>query len=103
MSQIANQNKLEHLEGAPPTTGHRALSALTKVTLAALLGNAVAYTAFQLFSLLFSQGFVPQFFVVSQACALIAVVAGLSATLQNYRTSPQACLLVPWCGLRPPF
>ena len=144
MSQIANQNKLERLEIAP--TGHSALSALTRVTLAALLGNAVAYTAFQLFSLLFSQGFVPQFFVgsipailaaglvatrwrwtpavgaalvlitsiifflnhqsqyylthpgynpayfiaavVSQACALIAVVAGLCATLQNYRTSP---------------
>ena len=144
MSQIANQNKPEHLEVVP--TGHRVLSALTKVTLAALLGNAVAYTAFQLFSLLFSQGFLPQFFagsipailaaglvatrwrwtpalgaalvlitstifflnhqsqyylthpgynpayfiagVLSQACALIAVVAGLSATLQNYRTSP---------------
>ena len=143
MSQLADQNTPEHLEGAP--TGHRARSALTKVTLAALLGNALAYTAYQLSSLLSSQGFVPAFFggcipaflaaglvatrwrwtpavgaalvlitstiffsqpllqyhlthpgynpayfmagVVIQACALIAVVAGLSATLQNYRTS----------------
>jgi plastocyanin len=142
MSQLADQNTPEHLEGAP--TGHRARSALTKVTLAALLGNALAYTAYQLFSLLSSQGFVPAFFVgsipavlaaglvatrwrwtpavgaalvlitstiffsqpllqyhlthpgynpayfiagvVIQACALIAVVTGLSATLQNYRT-----------------
>jgi plastocyanin len=146
MSQLTDQNTPAHLEGAPPTTGSRALSALTKVTLAALLGNALAYTAYQLFSVLFSQGFVPAFFigsipavlaaglvatrwrwspavgaalvlltstifasvpllqyhfthpgynpayfiagVLSQACALIAVVAGLCATLQNYRTSP---------------
>ena len=160
MSQLTDQNTPAHLEGTPPTTGSRALSALTRVTLAALLGNALAYTAFQLFSVLFSQGFMPQFFagsipavlaaglvatrwrwtpavgaalvlitstifflnhqsqyylthpgynpayfiagVLIQACALVAVVAGLSATLQNYRTSPQACLLVPLCGLRPP-
>jgi hypothetical protein len=145
MSQLANQNKPEHLEVAPPTTGYRALSALTKVTLAALLGNALAYTAFQLFALLLSRVFLPMFFigsilavvaaglvatrwrwtpalgaalvlmtstiffsvptiqyyfthpgngpayfiagVASQACALIAVVAGFGATLQNYRTS----------------
>jgi plastocyanin len=146
MSQIADQNKPEHLEGAPPSTGHRALSALTKVTIAALLLNALAYTAYQLFALLLSQVFVPTYFigsipavlaaglvaarwrwtpawgaatvlmtstiflsvpiiqyyfthpgnnpayfiagVLSLACALIAVVAGLGATLQNYRTSP---------------
>jgi plastocyanin len=157
MSQLTDQNTPAHLEGTPPTTGHRALSALTKVTLAALLGNAVAYTAFQLFSLLFSQGFVPQFFavsipavfaaglvatrwrwtpalgaalvlitstifflnhqsqyylthpgcnpayfiagVLSQACALIAVVAGLSATLQNYRTRASVRPAPSW--LRP--
>jgi hypothetical protein len=144
MSQLANQNTPAHLEVAPPTTGHRALSALTKVTLAALLGNALAYTAYQLFALLLSRVFLPMFFigsilaivaaglvatrwrwtpalgaalvlitstiffsvptiqyyfthpgngpayfiagVASQACALIAVVAGLCATLQNYRT-----------------
>jgi hypothetical protein len=143
MSQLTDQNTPAHLEGTPPATGSRALSALIRVTIAALLGNALAYTAFQLFSLLFSQGFMPQFFagsipavlaaglvasrwrwtpalgaalvlitstifflnhqsqyylthpgynpayflagVLSQACALVAVVVGLSATLQNYR------------------
>ncbi len=146
MSQLANQNTPAHLEGAPPTTGHRALSALARVTLLALLGNALAYMAYLLFALLFSGDYVPAFFfgsipallaaglvatrwrwtpavgaalvlttstiffltplvqyhlthpgynpaafiagVLSQACALIAVVAGLSATLQNERTSP---------------
>lgn len=143
MSQLANQHTPEHLEGTPPTTGHHAFSALTRVTLVALLGNALAYTAYQFSSVLSSQGFVPQFFVgsipailaaglvatrwrwtpavgaalmlitstvffsfpllqyhithpgynpayfiagvLSQACALIAVLAGFSATLQNYR------------------
>lgn len=143
MSQIADQYTPEHLEGAPPTTDHRVLSALAKVTLVALLGNALAYTAYLLSSLLSAQGFVPAFFIGSipavlaaglvatrwrwapavgaavvlitstifasvpllqyhlthtgynpayflagvliQACALIAVVAGFSATLQNYR------------------
>ncbi len=144
MSQLTDQHTPEHLEGVPPTTGHRALSALAKVTIAALLGNALAYTAYLLFSLLFDHEFVPYFFIGSipavlaaglvatrwrwtpavgaalvlitstifasvpllqyylthpgynsayflagvliLACALIAVVAGLSATLQNYRT-----------------
>jgi len=144
MSQLADQHTPEHLEGAPATTSHHALSALAKVTLAALLLNALAFTAYQLFSLLFDRDFVPQFFIgsipavlaagliatrwrwtpavgaalvlltstifLSQPllqyyitdpdysaayffagvltlwCALIAVVAGLSATLQNYRT-----------------
>ena len=47
MSQIADQNKPEHLEVAPSTPSRRAFSALTKVTLAALLGNALAYTVYQ--------------------------------------------------------
>lgn len=142
MSQLTDQHTPEHLEGALPTTGRRALSALAKVTLVALLGNALAYTAYLLSSLLSGQGFVPAFFIGSipavlgallvarwrwapavgaalvlitstifasvpllqyhlthpgynpayfiagvliQACALIAVVAGFSATLQNYR------------------
>jgi plastocyanin len=155
MSQLADQNKPEHLEVV--LTGHRALSALTKVTLAALLGNALAYTAYQLFSVLFSGDFVPGFFigsipavlaaglvatrwrwtpavgavtvlitstiffsypllqyhlthpgynpayflagVVIQACALIAVVAGISATLQNYHTRASVRPAPSW--LRP--
>ena len=157
MSQLADQNTPAHLEGTPPTTGSRALSALTKVTLAALLGNALAYTAYQLSSVLFSQGFVPAFFVGSipavlaaglvatrwrwtpavgaalvlitstiffsqpllqyhlthpgynpayflagvliLACALIAVVAGFSATLQNYRARASVRPAPSW--LRP--
>jgi plastocyanin len=157
MSDIADQNKPEHLEGAPPITGHRALSALAKVTIAALLLNALAYTAYQLFALLLSQVFVPTYFigsipavlaaglvatrwrwtpawgaatvlmtstiflsvpiiqyyfthpgnnpayfiagVFSLACALIAVVAGLSATLQNYRTRASVRPAPSW--LRP--
>ena len=63
MPQLTDQNTPEHLEGTPPTTGHRALSALTRVTLMALLGNALAYTAYLLFSLLFSGDFVPYFFI----------------------------------------
>jgi hypothetical protein len=35
MSQITDQNKPEHLEGAPPTTGRRAREASTCVTPAA--------------------------------------------------------------------
>jgi hypothetical protein len=157
MSQLADQNKHEHLEGVPTTAGHRALSVLTRVTLVALLGNALAYTAYQLFALLFDQDFVPQFFIGSipavlgallvatrwrwtpalgaalvlmtstifsstpllqyyfthpgfnpayfiagvliQACALIAVVAGLGATLQNYRTRASVRPAPSW--LRP--
>lgn len=144
MSQLTDQNRPEHLEGIPPTASHRALSALARVTLLALLGNALAYTAYQLFSVLFSQGFVPAFFignipailaaglvatrwrwtpavgaavalltstiflsapllqyhlthpgynpayfiagVLILACAFIAIVAGIEATLQNYST-----------------
>jgi hypothetical protein len=56
MYQLANQHTPARLEGTPPTTGHRAFSALTRVTLVALLGNALAYTAYQLSSILFSQG-----------------------------------------------
>jgi plastocyanin len=157
MSDIADQNTPAHLEGAPLTTGHRALSALAKVTIAALLLNALAYTAYQLFALLLSQVFVPTYFigsipavlaaglvatrwrwtlawgaatvlitstiflsvpiiqyyfthpgnnpayfiagVLSLACALIAVVAGLSATLQNYRTRTSVRPAPSW--LRP--
>jgi plastocyanin len=147
MSQIADQNKPEPLEVVPTTTGHRALSVLAKVTLVALLGNALAYTAYVLlFALLLHHVFLPAFFIFSiptvlaaglvatrwrwtpavgaalvlmtstiffsnaqiqyylthpdyrpafffagvliLACALITIVAGLSATLQNYRTSP---------------
>ena len=145
MSQLANRNTPAHLERTPPTTGHHARSALTRVTLLALLSNALVYMAYTAFALLFSGDYVPAFFfgsipaflaaglvatrwrwtqavgaatvlitstiffltplvqyqlthpgynpaafiagVLSQACALIAVVAGLSATTQNYRTS----------------
>jgi hypothetical protein len=45
MSQLTDQNRREHLEGTPPTASHRALSVLAKVTLLALLGNALTYTA----------------------------------------------------------
>ena len=157
MSQLADQNTREHLEGAPPTTSHRALSALARVTLAALLLNALAYTAYQLFALLLSKMFLPAYFVGSipavlaaglvatrwrwtpavgaalvlitssiffsvptiqyyfthpgngpayfiagvaiQACALIAVVVGLGATLQNYCTRASVRPAPSW--LRP--
>lgn len=72
MSQLTGQNKPEHLEVAPPTTDHRALSALTRVTLVALLGNALAYTAYQLSSILSSQGFVPASFIGSISALLAA-------------------------------
>ena len=146
MSQLADQNTPVSQEGAAATTGHRAFSALAKVTLLALVGLALAYTAYTAFALLFSGDYVPAFFfgtvpallaaglvatrwrwtqalgaalvlitstvffltplvqyhlthpgsnpaafiagVLSQACALIAVVAGIGATLQNERTSP---------------
>ena len=42
MSQLADQNKHEHLEGVPTTAGHRALSVLTRVTLVALLDAAAS-------------------------------------------------------------
>jgi plastocyanin len=144
MSQLANQNKPAHLEAAPPTTSPRALSALAKVTLLALLGTALANTAYiVLFAVLLHHFFLPAVLIVSiapilaaglvatrwrwtpalgailvllistlffsqpllqyylthpayrpaffftgvliLACAFVAVVAGLSATLQNYR------------------
>jgi plastocyanin len=158
MSQLANQNKPAHLEGVPQTTGHRALSALTRVTLVALLGNALAYTAYiVLFALLLHHVFLPAYFIASipavlaaglvatrwrwipavgaalvliistlffsqpllqyylthpayrpafffagvliLACGFIAVVAGLSATLQNYRTHASVRPAPSW--LRP--
>ena len=72
MSQLTDQNKQEHLEGAPPTASHRAFSARASVTLLALLGNVLAYTAYQLFALLFDQDFVPQFFIGSIPAVLAA-------------------------------
>lgn len=77
MSQIADQNKQEHLEVAPTTTARRAFSALTKITLVALLGNALAYTVNQLLVLLLFQTFVPAFFIGSIPAVL---AAGLVAT-----------------------
>lgn len=144
MSQLANRSTPAHREGAPPTGGPRALSALARVTLVALLGTALANTAYiALFAVLLHHFFLPNaliacltpvlgagllatrwrwtpalgallvllittlffsqpllqyylthpayrpaFFFTSVlilACAFVAVVAGLSATLQNYR------------------
>ena len=83
MSQLADQNKHEHLEGVPTTAGHRALSVLTRVTLVALLGNALAYTAYQLFALLFDRDFVPQFFIGS-----IPAVLGSLLVATRWRWTP---------------
>lgn len=91
MYQLANQHTPARLEGTPPTTGHRAFSALTRVTLVALLGNALAYTAYQLSSILFSQGFVPQFFVGSIPAIL---AAGLVATRWRWTPAVGAALVL---------
>jgi len=157
MSQLADQNTRAHLEEVPPTADHRALSAFSRVTQVALLGNALAYTAYQLFAFLINHAFFTAFFIFSiptvlvaglvatrwrwipamgavlvlmtstlffspptiqyyvthpeyrpayffagvliLACALIVVVAGLSATLQNYRTRTSERLAPSW--LRP--
>ena len=144
MSQLANQSTPAQREGAPPTSGPRALSTLTRVTLVALLGTALVNTVyialfavllhhfflpaalivclapllgalllttrwrwtpalgavlvFLITTLFFSQpllqyylthpAYRPAFFFTSVlilACAVVAVVAGISATLQNYR------------------
>ncbi|HEX6556158.1 MAG TPA: hypothetical protein VF026_25590 [Ktedonobacteraceae bacterium] len=158
MSQLANQSAPAHREVAPSTSGPHALSTLTKVTLVALLGTALANTAYIVFfavllhhfflpavlivsiapilaaglvatrwrwtpavgailvllitTLFFSQpllqyylthpAYRPAFFFTSVlilAYAFVAVVAGLSATLQNYR-SPASLRSAPsW--LRP--
>ena len=158
MSQLANQNTAPHVEAVPPTYGGRALSALGKVTLLALLGTALANTAYiVLFAVLLHHFFLPAFLIASiapilaaglvavrwrwtpalgamlvllistlffsqpllqyylahpgyrpafffvevliLACAVVAVVAGLSATLQNYRIHDGERLAPSW--LRP--
>ena len=83
MSQLADQNTPVHLEGVPPTTGRHALSALARVTLMALLGNALAYMAYVLFALLFSGDYVPAFFF---GCIPALLAAGLVAT--RWRWTP---------------
>jgi hypothetical protein len=89
MSQIADQNKSEHLEGVP--TSHRALSALAKVTLVALLGNALAYMAYQLFALLLNEVFLPAFFIFSIPTVL---AAGLVATRWRWTPAVGAALVL---------
>ena len=96
MSQLADQHKHEYLEEVPPTTSHRTLSALAKVTLVALLGNALAYTAYQLFSVLFSQGFVPAFFIGSIPAIL---AAGLVATRWRWTPAVGAALVLLTCTI----
>lgn len=83
MSQLTDQHTPEHLEGALPTTGHRALSALAKVTLVALLLNALAYMAYLLFSLLFDQDFVPYFFIGSIPAVLAAGTFHIYCTIHT--------------------
>jgi hypothetical protein len=91
MSQLTDQNTQTHPEGATSTTGHRALSTLTRVTIVALLVNALAYTAYQLSSILSSQGFVPAFFIGSIP-ALLA--AGLVATRWRWTPAVGAAIVL---------
>src|SRR5215469_15692434 len=91
MSQLADKNKPAHLEGTLSTTGHREFSALAKVTLVALLGNAMAYTAYQLFALLFTQVFLLVFFIFSIPTVL---AAGLVATKWRWTPALGAALVL---------
>jgi hypothetical protein len=65
MSQITDQSHQTPLEiEAPPASvARRSYSTLTKVTILALLGNSLAFTAYMLIVLLVFQSFIPEFFV----------------------------------------
>src|SRR5215472_5111424 len=91
MSQLANRNTPAHLERTPPTTGHHTRSALTRVTLLALLGLALAYMAYTAFALLFSGDYVPAFFFGSIPAFL---AAGLVATRWRWRQAWAAALVL---------
>ncbi len=92
MSQLADQHTPAHLEGVPPTTGHHVLSALAKVTLVALLGNALTYTGYiVLFALLLHHVFLPAFFIASIPAVL---AAGLVATRWRWIPAVGAALVL---------
>jgi hypothetical protein len=85
LSQLTDQHTPEHLEGAPPTTGHRALSAGLGHPAGPAGQRPLAYTAYLLFALLFSGNFVPYFFIGNISAVL---AAGLVAT--RWRSTPAA-------------
>ncbi len=92
MSQLTDQHTPAHLEGTPPAIDHRALSALAKVTLVALLGNALTYTSYiVLFALLLHHVFLPAFFIASIPAVL---AAGLVATRWRWIPAVGAALVL---------
>jgi len=92
MSQLVNQNAAAHAEAVSPTRGSRALSALSKVTLVALLGTALANTAYiALFAVLLHHFFLPAF-LISSVAPLLA--AGLLATRWRWTPALGALLVL---------
>ena len=92
MSQLTDQHTPTHLEGTPPTTRYRALSALARVTQVALLGTALAYTAYLvLFAVLLHHVFVPAILIFSIAPIL---AAGLVATRWRWTLAVRAALVL---------
>lgn len=92
MSQLINQNAAVHPEAVPPASGPRALSALTKVTLLALLGTALANTVYiVLFAVLLHHFFLPAV-LISSIAPLLA--AGLVATRWRWTPALGALLVL---------
>lgn len=91
MSQLTDQHTPASLEETPPTTSHRALSTLARVTLLALLGTALANTSYiALFAVLLHHFFLPNALI---ACLTPLLGAGLLATRWRWTPAVGAALV----------
>lgn len=92
MSQLTDQHTPEQLAGAPQTADPRALSTLARVTLVALLGTALANTAYiVLFAVLLQHFFLPAVLI---ACLAPILAAGLVATRWRWTPALGAILVL---------